>query len=152
VGVKRFKGLGDSNLNSLWRKAVLAVFGSKCFFCGTDASVQEVECHHIVKRKTFLLKYNYRNGIPACKWVHEGNKHFKMSCHQFAETPEGKHLINEHIAPYREYLTDRSGQAKQWLVEHGMTKNEYKQEMYLELQECRKGGGWLGDRKSSHTV
>jgi hypothetical protein len=130
------KGLSDSNLNNLWRKAVLKKFGNKCFFCSASADSQIVECHHsAAKRKMFLLKHDWRHGIPACKFIHPGNKHFKMSCHQFAETATGKHLINAYLAPYREYLTDRSRPAKQWLVEHGMTKNEFKQIMYDELTQ-----------------
>jgi hypothetical protein len=128
------KGLSDSNLNQMWRKAVLKKFGNKCFFCSASADSQVVECHHVVKRKTFLLRYDWRNGIPACKWLHSGNKHFKMSCHAFAETPQGKHLINAHIAPFREYLTDRSGQSKQWLLEHGMTKTDFLKLIYEELK------------------
>jgi hypothetical protein len=128
------KGLSDSNLNQMWRKAVLKKFGNKCFFCSASADSQVVECHHVVKRKTFLLRYDWRNGIPCCKWVHFGNKHFKMPCHAFAEVPAGKHLINAHIAPFRDYLTDRAGQSKQWLTEKGMTKNEFKALMYEELR------------------
>ena len=131
--VVEMKGLSDSNLNALWRKAVLKRFGNKCFFCSAPAS-SVVECHHIVKRKTFLLRYDWRNGITACKWMHSGNKHLKMSCHAFAEVPAGKHLINAYIAPYREYLTDRSGQSKQWLTEHGMSKLDFKKLMYEELK------------------
>lgn len=138
---RKATGLGDRNLLLLWRKAILYMFGGKCFFCESPGRV--LECHHTVKRRNFLLRYDYRNGIPVCKWAHSGNAPFKMSCHQYAETPSGKHLISEFQAQWRDYLTDRSGQAKQWLVEHGMTKDQYKQKMYDELNLITKDG-WRG--------
>jgi len=131
----KFRGLSEGNLNRLWRKVVLEIFGGKCFFCGAHHTEQEIECHHTVKRKNFLLRYNWRNGIPSCKWVHGKNGHLKMSCHQFAETPEGKHIIDVYQARFRDYLTARSGVAKQWFVEHGITKRDYLIEMYNDLSQ-----------------
>jgi hypothetical protein len=129
------KGLSDSNLNQMWRKTVLKKFGNKCFFCSASADSQVVECHHVVKRKTFLLRYDWRNGIPACKWLHSGNKHFKASCHQHAETIFGKAKILEYIEPHRDYLHDREGQSKDWFIRHNITRNEYLLLMKQELQE-----------------
>lgn len=129
------RGISESNLNLLFRKAVLKLFGNRCFFCKKHLFFAEIEVHHTVKRRNFLLRYNWRNGIPVCKWIHSENEHMRMSCHHYAETPAGKAKIAEYQAPFLDYLTDRSGQAKQWLVEHGMTKNEYKASMLKELKE-----------------
>lgn len=116
------RGLSESTMLKLHRESIRKLFNYRCFFCGS--STNALEAHHIVKRKNFLLRYNWRNGILVCKYV----------CHAHAETPEGKHLINEQIAPYRDYLQERSGQAKDWLVKRGMTKTEYLQEMKEELE------------------
>lgn len=119
------RGLSDSHLLTLRRKAVHIIFHDRCFFCGKHVSETPLEDHHLVHRKMFLLRYSWRNGILVCKY----------GCHQHAETPEGKHKIDEYIAPFRKYLQDRSGNCKDWLVAHGMTKADYKRQMHNELKE-----------------
>ena len=119
---KKARGLSDSHLLNLHRKAVRALFGYKCFFCG---GTNELEVHHLVKRKNFLLRYNWRNGVLVCKYI----------CHAHAETPEGKHQIDLLIEPHRKYLQDRSGQSKDWFVKHGMSRHDYCIEMKLELEK-----------------
>lgn len=133
--MKSKPGISEGNLNRLWRKAVLKLFKGRCFFCQSHYTLQEIECHHTVKRRNFLLRYNWRNGIPTCKWCHGDNWKLRMSCHQYAETPQGKHLIDVYQEPFRDYLTDRSGVSKQWFAEHGITKREYLIEMHQELME-----------------
>lgn len=131
---KKQRGVSDSNLNLLWRKTVLAVHENKCFFCGSDANIVDIECHHYAaKRKNFLLRWDWRNGIPVCKWVHKDNEKFKMSCHQYAETWEGRQKIADYAEQYSERIVKRSMTAKQWFVEHGITKQDYKAEMYTDL-------------------
>jgi hypothetical protein len=122
---KTERGLSDSHLLKLRRAAVHVVFKDCCFFCGKHKSQTELEDHHIVKRHMFLLRYAWRNGILVCKY----------GCHQHGETPEGKHKIDEYIAPFRNYLQDRSGNCKDWLLSHSMTKLEYKRQMFNELKE-----------------
>ena len=112
---KVIRGLSDSNLKAKWRLVVLKKFNDCCFFCGQHKSHVEIECHHLVKRKTLLLRHDWRNGIPVCKFV----------CHSYAETPTGKHRIDVYIDRYRDYLQERTGQAKDWFVKHGMTRNEF---------------------------
>jgi hypothetical protein len=123
--VTKTRGLSDNHLLTLRRKAVHVIFHDRCFFCGKSSLQAELEDHHIVKRKMFLLRYSWRNGILLCKY----------GCHQNAETPEGKHKIDQYIAPFRTYLQDRSGNCKDWLVKHGITKTDYKRQMFDELKE-----------------
>jgi len=120
------KGLSDSNLLSMRRKVVRANFNDCCFFCGQHKSVSPLEDHHIVKRKTLLLKYDWRNGIPVCKYV----------CHSFAETPTGKAKIADYLraADLEKYLQERSGVAKQWFVSHGISRKDFLSQMYDDLK------------------
>jgi hypothetical protein len=120
---KRTTGLSDSHLLKLHREAVRKRFQNQCFFCGS--STNALEAHHIVKRKNLLLRYDWRNGVLVCKY----------GCHQFAETPEGKHLINKLIEPYRDYLQERSGQSKDWFAKNNLTRTEFLQEVKKELDE-----------------
>lgn len=126
--------MGQSSMDKLWREAVLKVFKGKCFFCGADYRQHEVECHHRVKRNHFLLKYDWGNGVPCCKWTHEGNyEKFGMACHQYAETTMGK-LIMDCKLNKKDYLRERSGSSKQWLVERGLTKQDFLKIMQDELK------------------
>ena len=120
---KVVRGLSEGNLLKLHREAVRKLFFYRCFFC--HFAIGEKEVHHVVKRKNFLLRYSWRNGILVCKYI----------CHPHAETPEGKHKIDLYIEPYREYLQERSGSCKDWFVKHGITRNDYLREMYNELKE-----------------
>jgi len=133
-------GLDDRWLQKLWRKACLKIFDHKCFFCGADSRVVDIEVHHLTKRNMLLLKHDFRNGIPLCKWVHQLNEDMKMSCHKFAETPEGKRRIGEFLERrgYTKYLTERSCNSKQWLLEHKMSRSEFLLERKLELEKIIK--------------
>lgn len=120
------RGISESHLQKLWREAVLKNFADCCFFCGQHRSSVEIECHHLVKRKMLLLKHDWRNGIPVCKYV----------CHSYAETPTGKAKIASYLNDHGllDYLQARSGQCKQWFVEHGITKTQYLKSMYDDLK------------------
>lgn len=127
--IKKRKGFGlsDSHLLHLRREVVKKLFGGCCFFCGLPHQQVEIEDHHYaVKRNMFLLRYDWRNGLPVCKY----------GCHQNAETPHGKHLINNYILEqgFMEYLQERSGNCKEWLLKHNMTKTDYKRFMYDDLK------------------
>ena len=57
------KGLSDSNMNKLWRKAVLKKNMNRCFLCGRTIdnfeNPADLECHHIRKRRHSILKYDF---------------------------------------------------------------------------------------------
>jgi len=77
------KGLSDSNLLKLRRQVVHKFFNGRCFFCGTTENLED---HHIIKRRNLLTRYNWRNAILCCH-----------KCHIFAETPQGKYMITNHL-------------------------------------------------------
>lgn len=123
------RGISESNLLKLRRQVVLANFNDCCFFCGQHKNSVPLEDHHLVKRRTLLLKYDWRNGIPVCKYV----------CHSYAETPTGKAKIADYLraADLLNYLQERSGQAKQWFTDHGLTKNDFLSQMLDDLKRRR---------------
>jgi len=127
-------GLSDKNMLRLFRSAVLIIHQEKCFFCGARYNL---EIHHYVKRKSLLLRYDWRNGIPVCKYSHIINQRFKMSCHQYAETPMGKHLIDEYLVRNNllNYLAERNLSSKQYFVDRGITRKEYLIEIKKELED-----------------
>ena len=133
--MKKERGYGDGTMLSLHRTAVRIAFGYRCFFCGTPIQAQELEAHHIIKRKGLLLRYAYRNGVLLCKWPHKDNAQFKMSCHRYAETPAGKRLIDRYLEEmgYMDYLMERTGSSKQYFVERGITRIDYVRAMKTEL-------------------
>jgi hypothetical protein len=118
--------LSDSNLLKLRRQVVFKNFNDCCFFCGQHKSQVPLEDHHIVKRKNFLLRYDWRNSILVCKYV----------CHSYAETPTGKHKIDEYLEStgFREYLQERVGSCKQWFVERGISRNDFLLQIYHDLK------------------
>lgn len=128
------KGLSDANLQRLYRKAAYKSFNDKCFFCGAHRSNTDMEIHHPNHRNGLLLKYDYRNAIPCCKWAKD---EYALSCHQFAETPEGKKRITAYQDKmgYTEYLQERSGSCKQFFVERGITRTDFLKIIYNDLKE-----------------
>jgi hypothetical protein len=130
------RGLSDSNLQNMWRKAVRIKHCYRCFFC--QLTVGEKEAHHIVKRNNLLLRHDWRNGVLLCRWGDEDS----MSCHAFAETPEGKRKINTYLEKnnWLDYLQERSGQSKQWFVKRGISRNDFLLEKYTELKEVINAG------------
>ena len=126
VTKKKTRGLSDANLLRLRREVVYSLFGNCCFFCGKPKGQVELQDHHFgAKRKMFLLRYDWRNGLPVCEY----------GCHSYAETPTGKHLINEYILKngFMEYLQERSGNCKDFLLARKMTKDDYRLLMYNDL-------------------
>jgi len=130
------KGLSDSNLRKLWRDAVLTKHHYRCFFCGRHLKETTLEAHHFIHRNNLLTRYDWRNGFPVCKYPTE----WHMSCHQYAETPQGKQKIILHLSIHNflNYLQDRDTQSKQWFVERGITKNDFLKTMYDELKNIIK--------------
>jgi len=104
------------------------------FFIIGSHSVKEIQYHHIpledhhlVKRKTLLLRYDWRNGIPVCRYV----------CHNYAETPTGKAKIAYYLTDtdLLDYLQARSGQSKDWFVKHGISRKDFLIQRYNDLKD-----------------
>jgi hypothetical protein len=103
--------MNDKYLLSLWSKAVLASKGAFCYNpeCGNAAH----SCHHILRVKHRMTRYDVRNGIPLC-----------AECHRKAQRSIGWDI---DLIPQRdkEWLREMANvNVKDFLVEHGMTRNE----------------------------
>jgi hypothetical protein len=124
---RKRKVLSDRYMGMLWRKAVLSLFGNRCIICN-NMNIPELECHHIVKRRKKVLKYEIKNGVPVCK----------HGCHSKIDSLEGLEFLKDYID--FEYLKKYENVVfKQYLTDRGMTENEFLQEKAAELKEYIKG-------------
>lgn len=121
----------DRQLLKLWRRAVLAEWKGRCAFCAKE-DVNDLECHHIVKRRNRVLRYDYRNGIPLCKTNWGGR-----SCHSFSHTKRGEDKIRAVIPEYHyNYLMRMELKTlKDFLQEENLTREEFYNGMATELKE-----------------
>lgn len=110
----------------LWRKAVRAVHGEQCVFCGD----RPVECHHIIKRRHYLTRWDYKNGIPLCH-----------KCHDLADTMLMRERIISFIGnEWFNYLSELELVTKKsYMLENDITDAEFKREKIKELKEIISG-------------
>ena len=111
--------LSDSSLLLLWRKTVLKVWGYRCAICGMGGAL---ECHHIVKRRYQLLKFDWRNGIPA----HSGE------CHERANL-EAPRILSEEQLQYLQGM--RALTKKAYLFAERLSESEWRQRIKEELEK-----------------
>ena len=91
------RGYSDKYLMKLWRDKVLHECLHSCVICGMSDQVSELECHHFVHRNHYLLRYDWRNGFPVCKYRnHEYDNGKGMSCHRYADTPRWERSNREY--------------------------------------------------------
>jgi hypothetical protein len=100
----------DSTLNKLWSRAVRAMRGNYCLSCGAPAH----SCHHIIKRRYIVTKYDATNGIPLCQ-----------ECHRIADRNSefALQLVSDSD---RLYLKEMGMYTlKDWLMKEGQTRDEF---------------------------
>jgi predicted restriction endonuclease len=105
----------EKYLEKLWRQAVLANYGYRCAKCG-NTIIHEIECHHIVKRRHKILRWDYRNGIPGCKYT----------CHKYYHTKEGEAFIMRNHRDYDHICDLETVLYKQYLADNKMTDAEFR--------------------------
>lgn len=110
-------GLSDSTIEALWRRVVLKRGGYRCVVCGRGGTL---ECHHVIKRRYKLLRWDYRNGVP----VHTGD------CHDTADK------MGTGISPmWAEYLLLQSRWTKKgYLLQSGQSDSEWRGSVRAELE------------------
>jgi hypothetical protein len=122
--MKKKQAVSDSTLQRYWRKAVLAYHRNTCIICGLRKPDEELECHHIARRRIAFLRHDYRNGVPVC---HE--------CHKIAHTKKGEQIIARKHEFY-EYLLDHENiRIKDWLQQTGQSRDEFLLGELKELKE-----------------
>lgn len=118
------KAVSDRYLMMLWRRAVLAEWNYQCGFCG--AKNIDLECHHIVKRRRKLTRWDWRNGIPLC-----------TDHHKVGHTKDGelKIMIAIGDARYKTLCEMEKVVFKDYLLKNGMTENEFRINTMKTLKE-----------------
>jgi len=121
---KKRRAVSDSRLMALWRRAVLAYWRYTDPISGKyDPTGEVLQCHHIVPRRHFLLRWDYRNGVPLT-----------VESHQLAHTGKGRALLRE-VAD-TEYLDELEGWTKKdFLALIGATEDEFRLNKKAELEE-----------------
>jgi hypothetical protein len=120
------KKVSDSTLNKLWRQAVLAYWRYTDPVSHTvDTSGDSLQCHHIIPRRRYVTRWDYRNGLPLTakshKWMHE-------------QPLEAAEWISANVPDY-EYLVKMGGRLKkEYLLSLGLTDAEFRQQIRDELK------------------
>ena len=127
--MKKKKAYTDKYILKLWRNAVLKDWNGRCFICGND-QIDQLECHHIVKRRNKILRYDYWCGVPVCK----------MGCHNQIDSIAGRKLLTEHIPTKMDYLAGYEKMTfKDYLSAYKITENEFLTEKVNNLKEIIRG-------------
>ena len=113
------KGLSDSTLHALWRKAVRAQGQNRCIICGAWG---QLECHHVIHRRYKLLRWDWRNGVPVCPGV----------CHDMADR-EGVGIAGDY-APHLRAVARVT--FKQYLVDMELSEAEWRERVKYDLQQA----------------
>jgi len=114
------KRLSESRMHQLWRKAVLIKHNKSCAFCGSPGPL---ECHHIVRRRKLLTRWDWKNGIALCP-----------VCHREAHTMRGQMRIAATF-PWWGYLEERENRiSKEVFADLGITAGEW---YYRQAEEMR---------------
>lgn len=124
------KGISDSRLMSLWRKAVLAHNHHQCLLCGRSGD-SNLQCHHVIARRRKYLRYDYRNGVPLC-----------VSCHQRCHTKTGDRELSRVFRHYDYCLDNENVIIKNYLVNRGMTDTDFMLEKKKELMYVINKENW----------
>ncbi len=124
----KIKGFSDKYMLRLFRKACLVKHGGKCILC-PNTNVNELEIHHLIKRKHKILRYNWRNAVIVCK----------HGCHQKIDSLYGIKLL-EKLRPFdMRYLRKYENQVfKQYLIDNCISEREFLQQKKEELVEIIK--------------
>ena len=138
---KKKKAVSDGYMLTLWRQAVKAYwFGpmrdvTQNIWKAMEAdgaplnSTMVIECHHIIKRIQFCTRYDYRNGFPLPKNLHDW-----VGGHSLRSTN-----IFLRLHPFYDYLRERQGQLKpDFLRGLGLSENEYRISIKKELTDIVK--------------
>lgn len=104
----------DRDMLKLWRSAVLAAYCHRCAFCGMHGD-DNLQVHHVVRRKHKITRYLPMNGLPLCH-----------KCHSLAHTKMGEQKIMVILGESYEKLVDMELVSyKQYLQENKMSEKEF---------------------------
>ena len=108
------KPLSESSMAKLWRQAVLIKCKHRCYLCGVYGD-ENLECHHIIKRRYKSTRWYWKNGTSLCH-----------ACHSAVETKSAVRRELENNWQYMDELDEMNmTDYKTMLSEKGYTHNEY---------------------------
>lgn len=121
--MKRNPGTSESRLRKLWREAVLGVWPYDPFT--GESRPSQLQCHHIVYRRYWVLRWDWRNGIALS---HES--------HRRVHGVEGSGLVLNRLTDHhRDYLLSLHRVTKpEYLTATGMSEAEFLQMRRNELE------------------
>ena len=127
----------ERSLDILFRKAVLLSWGGACVFCG-NGNQDQLEAHHIIKRRKKVLKWDIKNGLPLCNSL-SANK-----CHIAADSKKGEAKIRSIIGEETwNYLCDLEDVTiKDIVIKSGMSSAEFRLDRAKELKRIIKEKCW----------
>jgi hypothetical protein len=108
------RGLSDGRLQKLWRQAVISIWRADPL--SGERRENELQCHHLVFRRYFLTRHDWRNGVPL-----SAQSHIKVHG-IMGNAPIIDLLTDEH----RDYLTTlQRWTKKDYLMATGMSEEEF---------------------------
>ena len=131
------RGLSEGRMQKLWRQAVITVWRADPL--SGERREELLQCHHLVFRRYFLTRHDWRNGVPLSPESH-------LTVHGvLGNSPILELLTEEH----REYLTTLQGWTKKdYLMATGMSEEEFLRMRKHELEYVidhkinRRDSGW----------
>ena len=93
------KKIKTRTLDTLWSKAVKAVRGDACEYCGATSEVTQIDSHHIYGRKNYGLRFLVDNGCRLCVLHHKFSTLFSahetpLKFAKFIQTKRSKKLLD----------------------------------------------------------
>jgi hypothetical protein len=119
----------DRYMLMLVRNALLKLYKNTCNICNRYFEDNYLQCHHFVKRRQALLRYDWRNNFLLC-----------IDCHNYVHTKEGevKLILYMNRLDYGrfEYLCQREKiNIKDFLIKEGLSRNEFIKLQAKELKD-----------------
>lgn len=138
---KRPRGTSEGRLQSLWRRAVLRVWLYDPFTGEGDHD--RLQCHHIIFRRYWFTRHDWRNGIPLT-----------AESHARAHGLGGDILIYSVLTDaHREYLEAANRIRKaDYLASHGMSEAEFLAHRRDELERVIEEGASARDAREFEGV
>ncbi|MCF6276297.1 MAG: hypothetical protein L3J07_00445 [Candidatus Magasanikbacteria bacterium] len=82
---------GIVKVSTSWKGEVKEKYGKRCVVCG---SLKNIEIHHVITRRNYLVKRYIPNGVPLCR------DHHSKNCKSAHKNPSW----------FKEFIIERRGQ------------------------------------------
>lgn len=121
---RRITGPSDSTLNKLWRQAVLVKWNYTDPLMGYySPNGEALQCHHVVFRRHYLLRWDVNNGVPLTTESHHAVHHY----------PDARRML-EDLTDMKYLSAKAKVLKKDYLQENNMSDAEFRQETKSKLE------------------